>query len=235
MLRAKTKRDSIFKYPIYKRPDNLNYTRKQINNGILENKNLEIFYTDDPVDLFFAHIQGSFNVFLVDETKVVPLGFDGKNNHKFSSIWKFIISNNLLDIPDPNPIRLKQELKKRDHNFCLGIFNVNNSYVFFKVLEDRGITGAFGTKLIPTRTMAVDNSVIPFGFPIWLNTYQASEKGTKEFNKMVIANDTGSAVKGSVRGDIFFGFGNFAEERASYQHSEGEYYLLIPERIIKKL
>ncbi|MDR2760454.1 MAG: MltA domain-containing protein [Rickettsiales bacterium] len=234
-LRAKTRRDDIFKYPIYRRPSNLNYTRKEINGGALEGKNLEIFFTDDPVDLFFAHIQGSFNVFLTDETRVVPLGFDGKNNHKFSPIWKFIVDNDLLDDPHPNPMRLKQELKKKSRDFCMNIFDANNSYVFFKVINGGGITGAFGTKLIPTRTMAVDNGVIPLGFPLWLSTNQTSGEKTKEFNKMVIANDTGSAIKGSIRGDIFFGYGNFAEERASRQYSEGEYYLLIPERIVRKL
>ncbi|MDR0571348.1 MAG: MltA domain-containing protein [Rickettsiales bacterium] len=239
MIRAKTKKDNVFKYPIYKRPEDLGtnkyYTREQINDGILQNRNLEIFYTDDPVDLFFAHIQGSMNVFLVDESRIVALGFDGKNNHKFSSIGKFMVENNLISSSDLNSVQLKKELKKRSHLFCLDIFNVNASYIFFRLLEENGITGAFGMRLIPMRTIAVDRDTIPLGFPLWLNTYHTMRDGRREFNKLVIANDTGSAIKGSVRGDIFFGYGNFGEEQAGYQYSEGEYYLLIPEKIVRKL
>jgi membrane-bound lytic murein transglycosylase A len=102
-------------------------------------------------------------------------------------------------------------------------------------LEDNNIVGAFGTRLIAKRTMAVDTKTVPLGFPLWLNTLHVKENHAEELNKIVIANDTGSAIKGSVRGDIFFGYGEFGEKESSYQYSEGEYYLLIPEKIVKRL
>jgi membrane-bound lytic murein transglycosylase A len=208
---------------------------KQIKNGILNNRDLEIFYTDDPVELFFAHIQGSMTVFLVDKAKFALLGFDGKNNHKFSSVGKFMVANDLMDKSDLNAIQLKKKLKSMGNNFLLSILNRNDSYIFFRVLENSGIVGAFGTSLVTTRTIAVDNNTIPLGFPLWLNTHHVTKDDRWQLNKLVIANDTGSAIKGSVRGDIFFGYGTTAEEAASYQYSEGKYYLLLPERVVRKL
>jgi membrane-bound lytic murein transglycosylase A len=115
-INAKRNKDEIFKYPIYRKPDDLisgmkYYTRKEINNGILNDKNLEILYTDDFVELFFLHIQGSGNVYLADENKILSIGFDGKNNHKYSSIGKYMIKNNLINGNDGSSRGIKMELK----------------------------------------------------------------------------------------------------------------------------
>ncbi len=239
-IKAKRKRDNIFKYPIYKRPNDLvdgikYYTREQINNGVLANKNLEILYTNDLVELFFFHIQGSGNVELVDENKIISIGFDGKNNHKYTSIGKYMSRNNLLTEAKADTKSIKQELKK-NLVFAKNILNVNKSYIFFKILEDNNFKGAFGSKLVPFRTIAVDKKYIPYGFPIWLNTMHIKKYDIREqFNKLVIANDTGSAIKGVVRGDIFFGFGEEGEENSGYQYSTGEMYLLIPIKVLKKI
>lgn len=238
-INAKRTKDSVYKYPIYRRPDDLigkrkYYTRKEINNGALANRNLEILYTDDPIELFFFHIQGSGNVYLVDENKVISIGYDGKNNQKFTSIGKYMLRNNLIEPNKANSKDLKKELKK-DLKLAEIILNKNNSYIFFKIIENNTITGAFGSKLIPFRTMAVDRKYIPFGFPLWLNTTHNTRYGNGEFNHLVIANDTGSAIKGAVRGDIFFGSGTVGEDNASFQYSTGEYYLLLPERVLNKI
>ena len=120
--------------------------------------------------------------------------------------------------------------------FAKNILNVNKSYIFFKILEDNNFKGAFGSKLVPFRTIAVDKKYIPYGFPIWLNTMHIKKYDIREqFNKLVIANDTGSAIKGVVRGDIFFGFGEEGEENSGYQYSTGEMYLLIPIKVLKKI
>jgi membrane-bound lytic murein transglycosylase A len=238
-IRARTVKDEVFKYPIYKKPNDLHkyeqyYSRKQINGGVLNNKNLEIFYTDDPVELFFAHIQGSMNVFLVDKSRFISLGYDGKNNHKFSSIGRFLVNNNLMDKANLSSTKLKKYLKNMGQK-SLNILDINDSYVFFRVLENSKIVGAFGTSLVDVRTIAVDNSTIPLGFPLWLSTRHITKDKINRLDRLVIANDTGSAINGSVRGDIFFGYGKPGEEAASYQYSEGEYFLLIPERIVRKL
>lgn len=238
-INAKKTKDKIYKYPIYKRPYDLKsniryYTRKEINNGALKNKNLEILYTDDFIELFFFHVQGSGNVFLVDEQKTISIGYDGKNNQKFTSIGKYMLNNNLIEKNKINAKDIKKELKK-DLKLAEIILNQNDSYIFFKILENNKITGAFGSELVPFRTIAVDRKYIPLGFPMWLSTIHNTKNGNKDFNKLVISNDTGSAIKGAIRGDIFFGSGTTGESNASYQSSTGEYFLLLPQRIINKL
>lgn len=238
-INAKRQKDKQFQYPIYKRGYNFensikNYTREEINNGILDNKNLEILYTDDLVELFFFHIQGSGSVYLVDENKVISIGYDGKNSHPFTSIGKYMLNNNLIDKSKINAKDIKTELKK-DMNLAKMIMNKNKSYIYFRIIENDNITGAFGMKLIPFRTIAVDRNYIPLGFPMWLETKHNTRNDNYNFNKIVVANDTGSAIKGAVRGDIFFGSGTDGEKNASFQYSNGKYYLLIPTKISKKL
>lgn len=239
IIKAKRQKDNIFKYPIYKRPNDLidgvkYYTRKEISNGALENKNLEILYTDDPVELFFFHIQGSGNIELIDEGQIIAIGYDGKNNHKYTSIGNYLRENNILENLKMDSKSMKRELKKYP-KLAESIFNINESYIFFKILENNKFKGAFGSNLIPFRTIAVDKNYIPLGFPLWLNTTHITENEKNDFSKLVIANDTGSAIKGAVRGDIFFGFGENGEENASYQYSTGKYYLLVPQRVLKKI
>lgn len=239
---AKKTRDRTFKYPIYRKPPDVisgikYYTREEIHYGALSNRNLEILYTNDPVELYFMHIQGSGIAKLVDENKYVNIGYDGKNNRSYSSLanqTKYNVDPAYSKKFGANSKALKRELKK-DLTEAVRLFNSNESYVFFKFLNDRNFKGAFGTRLIPFRTVAVDNKYIPLGFPLWLSTKHTKEKSVKEFNRLVFANDVGSAVKGVNRGDIFFGFGRDGEDNSSAQHAEGQYFLLVPVKIAKKL
>ena len=238
-INAKRTKDDIFKYPIYRKAEDFEnngkyYTRQEINDGILNDRNLEILYTDDLVELFFFHIQGSGSVYLVDENKIIFIGYDGKNDYNFTSIGKYMLNNALIDEEKINAKDIKTELKK-NMELAKFVMNKNESYIFFKILEDNVVTGSFGTQLIPFRTIAVDTRYIPLGFPLWLNTRHTQKDRIEEFSKLVIANDTGSAIKGGIRGDIFFGSGIDGENNASYQHSEGEYFLLIPTRVVRKL
>ena len=133
-----------------------------------------------------------------------------------------------------NTVELKKYLIQ-NKKFAETILSVNDSYVFFKLVDKTILTGAFGSELISYRTIAVDSSIIPLGFPLWLETKQTAKDEVLDFNKVVIANDTGSAIKGANRGDIFFGYGIFAENMAGYQYASGRYFLLIPVRIAKLL
>ncbi|MDR3079178.1 MAG: MltA domain-containing protein [Rickettsiales bacterium] len=238
---ARRKRDGVFKYPIYRKPPDVvegikYYTREQIQRGALDSRNLEILYTNDPIELYFLHIQGSGMAKLVDENRWVYIGYGGKNNCSYSPIdgrllaegasggRKFAFTGKLT----------KQELKKNVGE-AMELLNLNESYVFFKFLENGEFTGAFGTKLIPGRTMAVDSRFIPLGFPLWLSTRHTKKTSRKKFNRLMFANDVGAAIKGVNRGDIFFGFGKNGEDESSFQYSEGQYFLLVPVKVAKKL
>lgn len=234
-------KDNIFKYPLYKRPSDLKdgvpyYTRKEINNGVLEYRNLELFYTDDLVDLFFLQIQGSGFGEDVDTGEIIKIGFDGKNNRQYTSIGKFLHENNLLTKDELNSIDIKNFLKSIDPDIAKSLMNNNQSYVFFKAITDNRIVGSQGVELIANTSLAVDTNYIPLGFPILLNTELTYTKNIKfPFNKIMVTHDTGSAIKGIIRGDIFFGNSRYSEQIASHQHSKGHYYILIPTDMEYKL
>jgi membrane-bound lytic murein transglycosylase A len=238
---AKRSRDHVFKYPIYRKPPDLingvrYYTREQIQMGALDNRNLEMLYTDDPIELYFMHIQGSGMVKLVDENRWVYIGYGGKNNHNYSLPGRrpWAGSNLAIERSVVAARLAKQELKK-DLTKALKLLNLNKSYVFFKFLGNGEFTGSFGTKLIPGRTMAVDNRYVPLGFPLWVSTVHTKKTSKRKFNRLMFANDVGAAIKGVNRGDIFFGFGKNGEEDSIAQYSEGQYFILIPIKMARKL
>ena len=233
-------KDYRFKYPIYKRPNDLvkgvpYFTREEINNGVLKNKGLEIFYTDDIVDLFFLQIQGSGFVKDVDTGELIKLGFDGKNNQEYSSIGKILRGKGFLDSNNLNSVSIKNFLKN-NLNVAEDLMNLNKSYVFFKIVGDDKIVGSQGVELTDYVSLAVDTRYIPLGLPLLLNTDLTFKNGKRgSLNKIMVSQDTGSAITGVIRGDIFFGSGELAEELASYQHARGQYFILIPKGIEGKL
>jgi 3D (Asp-Asp-Asp) domain-containing protein len=114
--------------------------------------------------------------------------------------------------------------------------NIQEYYKIQEVLEDNKIIGSQGVELINNTSLAVDKKFLPLGFPIIVNTDLTLQDKTRlPFNKIMITHDTGSAIKGVVRGDIFFGDEHDAEEVASYQYSTGQYYILLPLDVEEKL
>ena len=104
--------------------------------------------------------------------------------------------------------------------------NKNESYVFFRVIEGEGPIGAEGVALTPGRSLAVDRTFVPYGIPLWLDTTDPIDEAP--FRRIMIAQDTGSAIKGVVRGDVFWGFGEMAARRAGLMKQRGRYFLMLP-------
>lgn len=114
----------------------------------------------------------------------------------------------------------------------------NPSYVFFKILDREGAIGSVGAVLTPWRSMAVDNRFIPYGLPIYLETELPAMPGAgvaTPFKRVMVAQDTGGAIRGPVRGDIFFGTGSSAEYMAGYMKGRGVYNLLVPKESAHQL
>jgi len=103
----------------------------------------------------------------------------------------------------------------------------NRSYIFFRLQDGDGPIGAQGVALTAGRSLAIDRKYIPFGVPIWLNTTEPGDS-RKPFRRLLIAQDTGSAIKGPVRGDVFFGFGQAAGDNAGRMKEKGTYFLFLP-------
>jgi membrane-bound lytic murein transglycosylase A len=232
-LRGSKNKTEIYQYPVYSRPKDLNgeayLTREEIEDGALENKGLELVYVDDKVDLFFMQIQGSGRVVLEDGS-VMRLGFGGKNNQPYSSIGKHIIENNIIDNGDSSYFSIKSWLKNNPEE-ARKLMNVNQSYVFFKPSNIDAVIGSQGVPLMPYRSLAVDTDIIPVGFPMWLDINTPN----KPYRKLVIAQDTGSAIKGAVRGDVFFGRGKDAENLAARMNYRGKYFILLPTAAVDRM
>ncbi|MFC1659351.1 murein transglycosylase A [Pseudomonadota bacterium] len=236
LLRGSYKRSEIYKYPIYKKPNDLvgkevYYTRKQIDNGVLEDRGLDLLYVNDKVDLFFLHIQGSGRVDL-DNSEVVKIGFAARNNRPYTSIGKEMIKLGVISETSISAETIKDWLRNNPDKVD-EILQKNESYIFFQKLENNKIIGAQGVELTPERSLAIDRDIIPLGFPVWIETKLPDFDEKIKYNRLLVSQDTGSAIKGSVRGDIFFGYGERAEKLAYNMKEIGEYFILLPKNKIK--
>lgn len=226
-----------YPYPVYGKPKNFaaysELSRSEIEDGALKGKGLELIYVDDKVDLFFMQIQGSGKVKLKDG-RVVRLTFAGRNKQPFVAISNPMLDRGLLSRSEFNAAGVRDWLKKNPEK-ADEIMNLNPAFTFFEIFHGEYVVGAQGVPLTPERSMAVDSDVIPYGLPIWLNTSIKKKDKKEKYNHLMVAQDTGSAIKGVVRGDIFFGFGNDAEEKAFYTASSGRYFILLPINVVDKL
>lgn len=201
------------------------YSRAEIQAGALKGRELEILWTADPVDLFFLHIQGSGRVLLPDGTHV-RIGYAGRNGRRYTSIGRELVGMGEMALKDVTAPAIRDWL--RTHPAAgTALMNKNESYVFLRVVEGEGPVGAQGVPLTAGRSLAVDRAFLPLGMPIWLETTDPLRKNAP-MRFLVVAQDTGSAIKGPVRGDVFWGFGEEAARRAGLMKQKGQYYILLP-------
>ncbi len=237
-LRGSKTKSEIYKYPVYGKPQDLTnepyLSREEIENGALKNKNLELLYVDDKVDLFFMHIQGSGRVRLPNGVEV-RIAYAGRNNQPFTAVSNYMVDKGLIDRSTMSSATVKDWMKRNIERVD-EIMNVNAAYTFFRIADSEYVVGAQNVPLTTERSLAVDNEIIPYGLPLWVDTSLKKSDGSKEkYAHLLIAQDTGSAIKGAVRGDIFFGHGKDAEEKAFYMASQGQYYILLPINIVDKM
>jgi membrane-bound lytic murein transglycosylase A len=213
-------------YPLYRPPAGKGRqpSRAEIEAGALAGRGLELVWVDDPIGAFFLHIQGSGRVRLEDGT-VLRIGYAGQNGHTYFPIGRELIRRGEI-LPEQMSMQAIRAWLEANPDEAAAVMNLNPSYVFFRVLDGDGPVGAQGVPLTPGRSLAVDPSFVPYGVPIWLDT---SDPGAGQpLRRLVVAQDTGGAIKGPVRGDVFWGAGPDAEHRAGLMKEPGRYYLLLP-------
>lgn len=237
-LRGSKVKTEKYRYPVYAKPKDLSseayLTREEIADGALNNKGLELLYVDDAAELFFMHIQGSGRVTLPDDT-VLRVTFAARNNQPFVGVTNYMLEKGYISRSETNAESIKQWLKQNPE-LAQEVMNVNPAYVFFKFSDGEYVVGAQGVPLTAERSLAIDNDVLSYGFPVWLDTVLKKKGGAREqYSHLFVTQDTGSAIKGVVRGDIFFGHGREAEERASYTAAQGQYYVLLPINVVDKI
>lgn len=188
-----------------------------------------ICYVANKVDLFFLHIQGSGKINLPDGN-ILYVGYAQQNGRPYYSIGRKLIEDGYLKKEEVSLQSIKKWLKENPARVD-EILNLNQSYVFFK-RNMQGATGSLGIELVANRNLAVDTNYIPLGFPVFLSTTNPITK--KPINQLMVAADTGGAIKGDIRADYFFGSNLDAEELAGKMKQQGMLYMLIPKSIDKK-
>ncbi len=214
------------------------YTRAQIEQGALSGRDLEFVYLASPIDAFFLHIQGSGRLFL-DNGSTLRVGFEGKNGRPYTAIGKILIDQGELTRENVSMQSIRDWLDAHPKK-AKSLMRQNRSFIFFRPLKsinpNLGPPGAQGVPLTPQRSLAVDKELHGYGIPIWLETEipQTPAHQPQLFHRLMVAQDTGSAIKGPVRGDIFWGSGKTAGDIAGRLKQPGKMFLLLPKPLAEK-
>jgi len=273
LLQGSRKRDARFRYAIYGKPDDLlevdlgdvypdlagrrlrgrlegnrvvpYFSREEIQHGSKPLKGKELLWVDDPVALFFLHIQGSGVVRLRDGS-LVGVGYADQNGYPYKAIGAALVAED--EIPrDKLSLQSIRTWLHDNPDKAETLMNSNPSFVFFQLRNDvkQGPIGSLGVPLTSERSIAVDRKYISLGLPVWLETTvpeiqdeavsaatgdSKTEKPEKEepFSHLVFAQDTGGAISGAARADLFWGRGQMAEEYAGRMKQPGKLFVLLP-------
>jgi membrane-bound lytic murein transglycosylase A len=191
-----------------------------------------LFYTDDPVAFFFLQIQGSGRV-VFDDGGTVRIGYAGDNGQVYTAIGRTLIADGALKREEVSLESIRAWLKANPAR-AAAVMETNRSYIFFaeRPLGDPALggTGTSGANITPLASLAVDARLHALGAPFYV-----AADGPDPVHGVLVAQDTGGAVRGPVRGDVFFGFGAEAERRAGAMKAAGALYVLLPNALAAKI
>lgn len=256
--------DSAYPVPLYKRPPELidvdlgafrdtlrgqriagkvegrrlvpYFDRGQIEDGALAGRALEVVWVADPYEAFFLQIQGSGRVRLPDG-QVLRIGYDGQNGHAYLGVGRRLRELGYL-APGQASMQGIIAWARSNPDLARSVMRENRSYIFFKPLTGEGPLGALNVALTPEISVAADPAFIPLGAPLWLQSaHPDPQKPMRQlpFNRLMIAQDTGGAIKGANRLDIFWGPGERAELIAGNMSWTGVTTLLLPKASLDRL
>ncbi len=209
-------------------------TRAEIRKGALANQGLEIMYADDPVDVLFAHIEGSAKA-VMDDGSIVWLEFAGKNGRAYRGVGGVLKSMGELAAPGSGTM---QGIRKwfADHPGKFDeVVDQSSSFVFFHESTKPGAVGSQMVTLTPQRSAAIDRAFIAHSTPIWVETRApiVGKPGAAPWRQLVIAQDTGGGILGPVRADIYWGDDLAAADRGGRMGGPGKLWLLLPKGVSK--
>lgn len=207
------------------------YTRQQIDGeSILDDRGLEIAWLRDPVDAIFLHIQGSGRLRLANG-KTIRVGYQAANGRPYQSIGRYMIKNNFLTKEAVSMQAIREYLSEHPE-VSQEVLNYNPSYVFFRILEGEPL-GNINIPIVPGRSLALDSRIFPKGALAFISCQKPTVDGEgritgwQDFSRFVMNQDTGGAIKGAGRADLFWGTGPYAAIAAGHMKHEGELYLLM--------
>lgn len=254
LLRGSRRPSARYRYPVYGVPDDLlvvdlaelhpelkgmrlrgriegrrivpYYDRAQIEDGSAAVRGTEIAWAEDAIELFFLHVQGSGRIRLDDGT-MLRVGFAEHNGHPYRSIGRWLIERGELSLEQASMQGIKA-WARRNPGRVPALLNHNASYVFFRELpgDAGGPPGALGVPLTAGRSIAVDPRIVPLGAPVFLATTWPNS--VKPLNRLMLAQDTGSAIRGVLRADFFWGHGEDAAREAGRMRQRVRMWVLLP-------
>jgi peptidoglycan lytic transglycosylase A len=205
--------------------------RGAIMNGVLDDEKLELAWLEDPIDAYFIHVQGSARLRMTDGT-VMRVGYAGKTGHPYTGIGRQLVKRGEGAPEDFTMSGLRSWLKdnpdKRDE-----LFKENRSYIFFREVTatsaSDGPIGAAGLPLFPGRSLAIDPKFFPYGALVHVSSrFSDADQGDNSFARLMVTDDTGSAIRGIARGDIFVGSGSHAGQIAGDIRHSADFTILLP-------
>lgn len=261
ILRGSREKTDVYRYPVYRTPDDHTvihlgqfhskyegeriiarieegrvlpyFTRGEIDmDGRLEGRGLEIAWTDDPVDLFFMHIQGSGTIAL-DDGEVIQVSYAQANGRAYRSLGRHLAQKGVLTMAAVSLRGIRNYLHSSSEKMSLMAHN--ESYIFFRVVDD-GPRGALDVTVTAGRTIATDPAFFPRGALALVTLKKPVITGTGDidawvpFSRLVLNQDAGGAIKGPGRVDLFFGTGDEAGLAAGYMKEYGQLYFLVKKR-----
>jgi len=257
LVRGSRKASARYRYPIYGVPDDLlaielgeqypqlkglrlrgrldgrkvvpYYDRNQIDSGVRALSGREIAWTDDAIDLFFLQVQGSGRV-RFENGETLRIGYADQNGYPYRSIGKLLVERGELTVEQASLQGIKAWAKKNPDK-VRELLDYNASYVFFRELPPGpdGPLGAMGLPLTAGRSVAIDPRTVPLGAPVFLAT--TFPNSDRSLTRLMLAQDTGGAIKGGVRADFFWGFGEEAGKQAGRMRQQGRMWVLLPNGI----
>ena len=258
-LHGSLSRNDEYRYPLYVRPDDLvsidlslfspkyqgeritgRYTGRTVlpyydRNEIdrlhrLKGNVAALAWVDDPIDLFFLHIQGSGKI-LLDDGTFIRVHYDGANGRPYKSIGKLLIDTGKIEKSEMSAQKIRSYLRENPAEIAATL-DFNPSYVFFKIEED-GPIGCLGIRLTPARSLALDRRLFPLPALAFIQSQKpvVDDRGNIQrwidFNRFVVSQDTGGAIRGPGRADLFWGSGAYAETAAGHMQHSGQLYILV--------
>ena len=231
-------RGDAYQHPIYAVPDDLvagepYFTRREIDEDQpLAGRGFELAWLTDPVDLFFLQVQGSGRISLPDGS-VMRVGYGGKNGRNYSSVGMALVDRGVFE-PHQVSAAVIRNWVRENRKEGRALLWENESYVFFREVSDvpaeKGPLGAMNRSITQSRSIAVDPEFVTLGSPVWIE-----KSGSEPMNRLMVAQDTGSAIKGAQRADIFFGTGKDAGQKAGKIKDGGRMVVLMPATMALRL
>jgi membrane-bound lytic murein transglycosylase A len=208
------------------------FSRSQIDGQkAITGKGLEIAWLKDPLDVDFLQIQGS-GLLQLKDGESIRVGYAGKNGRPYRSIGRYMIDQGLLEREEVSMQRIRSYLSEHPEMID-EVLNYDPSYVFFRILGEGPVVGSMNVPLTPGRSLALDLRLFPEGALAFISNQKpvvneaGDITGWQDFSRFVLVQDTGGAIRGSGRADLFWGRGPYAELAAGHMKHDGELYLLM--------